>query len=118
MQREIPGAFDNPNRDFVYIEATVEEDFLELVHAIRAENPEVPQPQFGGIMETLATVSLEHGRMLLGMTYKGDILGWRNKIAAYCQGTNREWGIASNGVLVMNDGRRIVLSERNVAFHP
>lgn len=117
MSRKIPGMFHVVGREFQYIEVFENEGFVELTDMVFHCDPDVPIVD-GGALEEKVRLHLDKGRCLLGLSYKGDIEGWRRKLAAFCNATDRVWGVAVRGKLSLSDGSEVQLDESNVTFDP
>ncbi len=116
MEREIPGSIDVEGREFFYIEVNENERFEEIIENSMIETPEIPMPTFGGIIEEKVRLVI-HGKMsLLGISYKGDLQGWRGKLQEYCLARNRNWGIVSEGKLILSNTAQMDLSACEVIF--
>src|SRR5579872_5439968 len=97
----IPGMIDVQGREFFYLELRDKEVFRTLIDQALAANSEVPMPNAGGIIEEKVRILLNGGKSLLGISYKGDLAGWKGKLVAYCEATDRKWGIASGRKLTL-----------------
>lgn len=117
MIRSIPGTIEVPGREFIYIEAAENETFSTLLDEAMEARPNVPMPDSGGVIEERVRVSLSDSVSLLGMSYKGDVEGWRNMLTTYCASRGKMWGIAKKGILFVSDGSEVPLSHANVTFH-
>ena len=116
MTRTIPGTIEDEGREFLYVEVDSDEEFRQLLNDALASNTDVPMPQSGGAIEEKARISLGSDSALMAMSYKGDVLGWRRKLAAYCETKGRKWGVATGQSLTLSDGSQIDLVDGNVIF--
>ena len=116
MTRTIPGMINEEGREVLYIETNENEGFRQLTDKAFASCSDVPMPQHGGMIEEKAHILLDDGSSLLGVSYRGDIPGWRRKLTAYCEFSNRKWGVASNQIMMLSDGTEIDLCTSKVTF--
>ena len=116
MIRTIPGMIEVEGREFLYVEMLTGEGFDDVVNEALACSPDLPLPKTGGVIEEKARIVLDGCTCLLSLSYKGDLAGWRNKLVAYCNSTNRQWGIASRQKIVLSDGRALALEKCDVKF--
>lgn len=116
MKKLIPGLIDEEGREFFYIEIFAREGFDKIADGALAGSPDVPLPEDGGVLEEKAKILLDSHTSLLGLSYRGDLPGWRANLVAYCKATNRIWGIVSDKRLLLSDGRDIALCECDVVF--
>lgn len=115
MARNIPGTIEVEGREFLYVETLQGEGFEEIIDAALSTS-DVPLPKAGGVIEERVRILLEDGTSLLGISYKGDLAGWRAKLLAYCKAKDRRWGIASSQKLALSDGTERILGECEVVF--
>ena len=118
MSRNIPGTIEVEGREFFYIETSDGAGFRKLIDAALTGSPDVPLPNDGGVIEEKVRILLEGGTTLLGISYKGDLPGWRAKLLAYCKANHRTWGIASRQKLALSDGTELALCECEAVFEP
>lgn len=116
MPRSIPGTIEEEGREFVYVEVRYGERVTQLLDKTVALYPDVPLPRSGGIIEEGVRVVLEDGTPLLGMSYQGDLDGWKKRIATFCDKEQRVWGIVNKKRLLLSDGRDVSLFECQVVF--
>ena len=116
MSRHIPGTIEAEGREFFYFEASDCEDFHKIIDDAFKNTPDLPMPTSGGVMEEKAWIRLDRDTSLLGISYKGDLLGWRAKLVAYCNVKHRKWGVVSRQKLTLCDGTELVLDKCDVTF--
>ena len=116
MSRTIPGTIEVEGREFFYAETLAGEGFNKIIDEALAGSPDVPMPTAGGVMEEKVRIVLDDGTSLLGISYKGDLVGWRAKLLAYCKAKHRKCGIASHQKLSLSDGTELALGECEVIF--
>jgi hypothetical protein len=103
-------------REFFYVEILPGEGFDEILDEAMAGSPDLPLPTSGGVIEERVRIYLDSNTSLLGVSYKGDLVGWRAKLVAYCNAKHRKWGIVSRQKVVLSDGRELVLGDCDVVF--
>ena len=59
---------------------------------------------------------LPTGEQVHAISYRGDIVGWREQVARGAQGMGVPIGEIVGGELVLSDGRRFALSQCEVVF--
>ncbi|MBX7105963.1 MAG: hypothetical protein K1X57_17910 [Gemmataceae bacterium] len=116
MNRTIPGIIEVEGREFFYFETLAGEGFDEILDEALAGSTDLPLPKSGGVIEEKVRILLDSNVSLLGVSYKGDLAGWRAKLVAYCNAKHRKWGNVSEQKLVLSDGRELVLGECDVVF--
>ncbi|MDB5390621.1 MAG: hypothetical protein JWM11_6267 [Planctomycetaceae bacterium] len=116
MNQHIPGSIEVEGREFFYVETPNGEVFRKIIDEALAGSPEVPLPKSGGVIEEKARILLDGSTSLLGVSYKGDLAGWRAKLVAYCNAKHLKWGIVSPQKLALSDGAELALGECEVIF--
>ncbi len=116
MNQHIPGMIEVEGREFLYVETQDGETFRSLIDEALAGSPDLPLPKSGGVIEEKVRILLDSNTSILGISYKGDLAGWRAKLVAYCNAKHRKWGIVSRKKVVLSDGRELVLGECDVVF--
>ena len=114
MNRSIPGTEAAEGREFLYIETRQEETFKQLISNVLLAQTEIPMPSAGGIIEERVQITLEDGRSLIGVSYKGDIGGWRARIIGYCELTNRIFGFVSGPLLILSTNAKYPLADLTI----
>lgn len=116
MSRTIPGIIEVEGREFFYVETLSGEGFNEILDEALTGSPDIPLPKAGGVIEEKVRIIVDGGMSLLGVSYKGDLAGWRAKLLAYCKTKHRKCGIASHQKLALSDGTELALGECEVVF--
>jgi hypothetical protein len=116
MTRDIPGMIEVDGREFLYIEIVKGQTFRQLIDETLSFSSNIPMPQSGGVIEEKAHITLGDESSLLAISYKGDLAGWRRKLAAYCEFNKRRWGVVSHQKIILSDGVEIDLRNSNVMF--
>lgn len=114
--RTIPGMIEVQGREFFYAEVSAGEGFHKFVDPALESSPDVPLPKSGGVIEEKIRIRLNEDTTLLGISYKGDLEGWRGKFVAYCKTKHRKWSIVSRQKLVLSDGTALPLAGCKVTF--
>ncbi len=81
VERELPGTRIVEAREFLYVEASDRGAFENMFGEI-TDSPRDAMPACGGVITENATIVLPNGRQIHGLSYKGDIDGWRRVIQA------------------------------------
>ena len=116
MNRTIPGLIEVEGREFFYVEILAGEGFDEILDEALAGSPDLPLPKSGGAIEEKGRILIDSNTSLVGVSYKGDLAGWRAKLVAYCNAKHRKWGVVSRQKVVLSDGRELILGECEVVF--
>lgn len=116
MSRTIPGMIEVEGREFFYVEVRCGERFRTVIDEVLAGSPDLQLPRSGGVIEEKVRILVDGSTYLLGISYKGDVEGWRAKLVAYCNTRHRKWGIVSRQKFALSDGRELVLGECDVVF--
>ena len=116
LKREIPGTIDVEGREFFYIQDFNNEDFHKLIHTALDATPDFPFPTHGGVIEEKVRVSLAGGISMMGLSYKGDNDGWREKFVEYCKSTSRMYGFGRNSQLFLSNGEELFFDSLDVTF--
>ena len=109
MERVLPGTIPFKGREFIYIEASDRESFLALFHSIASYGDGGP-PSDGGALTESAAIFLPDGTQLYGLSYKGDIEGWRKCVEACARALARLLGTIDDDAICLSNGDRIPLA--------
>jgi len=97
-------------REFKYLESeegiSFEEVFPQIIKLSGA-----PLPKSGGMINENRLIILPEGIRLHGVSYKGDLEGWRRIIHQFCEVKNLQYGDIDSGMIVTNRGRRQALDD-------
>jgi hypothetical protein len=115
VRRSIPGTQEVKGREFMYIECREGETFHQIVDSA-FDARSIARPKAGGAMEQKAQIKLKDGVSLRGISYKGDIEGWRAGFVGFCVATERKYGSIKQGRLFLSDGSSSLLEELEVTF--
>ncbi len=115
VRRTIPGTQAVKGREFMYIESAEGETFHQIVNRV-FDARSIARPKAGGAMEEKARIKLKDGVSLKGISYKGDIEGWRAGFIGSCVATGRKYGSIKQGRLFISDGSSSLLEELEVTF--
>ena len=99
----------------MYIESREGETFHQIVDSA-FDARSIARPKAGGAMEQKAQIKLKDGVSLMGISYKGDIEGWRAGFVGFCMATGRKYGAIKQGRLFLSDGSSSLLEELDVTF--
>ncbi len=67
-------------------------------------------------MEQRTRIKLKDGVSLIGISYKGDIEGWRTGFVGFCLAAGRKYGSIRHGRLFLSDGTSLLLEELEFTF--
>jgi hypothetical protein len=116
MTGPIPGTEDVEGREFMYIEELIGQDFSQLMDDIFVSSSLEPMPKSGGILEEKVHITPPGDNPFMGVSFKGDLAGWRHGIVCYCKERGRKWATLRDHVLLVSDGSQILLTECKVEF--
>jgi hypothetical protein len=114
--RRIPGTEIVEGREFRYVECSNDEEFDDLFPEI-AGFGNSPLPKAGGMISENVRLILPDGKTLYGLSYKGDIDGWGQKISAYCSEHGLLWGAICNDAIRLPHGKVIPLKDCETFFY-
>ena len=114
-RRNIPGTISVQGREFAYIESGGRDAFDALFPKLTTYADELPGD--GGAISTNAVLSLPDGRRLYGISYRGDLEGWRRAIEAACGFLGYELAMIEGDVLRLSDGTVVPLADCVVEFY-
>jgi len=113
--RQVPGLVPRPQREFWYFEIqgeqSIENQFGQLVWFI-----DPPLLKNGGAILEGCELTTPTGRRFRGLSYKGDLEGWRQQVVQGGAGLNVTLGQIVNGALALNDGSSFVIEDCQVKF--
>jgi len=118
MQRPIPGVQQVQGREFMYIESAANETFHQLANSVSAVCPLIAIPRSGGAGEEKVRITLNNGISFMGISYKGDIEGWRSRFVELCKASGRKYGFIKEGRLCLSDGSSPLIEELKISFEP
>lgn len=107
---QIPGTIQVPGREFLYIETRSGQEFNQLMDLIFASCPTIPSPESGGVLGEKAWMTLPDDAVLFGISYKGDLDGWRRKVQGFCKESGRQFATPSDTGLLFPDGTTVPFS--------
>jgi hypothetical protein len=116
MRRPLPGTQEVRGREFMYVESAESETFHQLVNLISANCPAVATPRFGGAIEEKVRVTLKNGISLIGISYKGDIEGWRARFVGFCEASGRKYAFIKQGRFSLSDGLSCSIEDLEIRF--
>ena len=100
----------------MYIEGRENETFHQLANSISALCPSIVVPRSGGAIEEKVRVKLKNGDSLIGISYKGDVEGWRARFVGYCEASKRKYGLVKQGRLFLSNGFSSSIEELEITF--
>lgn len=115
VRQAIPGTQEVRGREFMYVERREGETFHQIVdRAFDARS--IARPGAGGAVEQKVQIMLKDGVSLIGISYNGDIEGWRAGFVGFCAATGRKHASIKQGRLLVSDGSSSWLEELEVTF--
>jgi hypothetical protein len=118
MRGTVPGFIGEieEGTEVIYVEASDQENFRLLVDgAIESRPGNTPLPS-GGVLEEKTRVRLPDGTWLLGMSYRGDLPGWRELIVSFCKRNEKKWAFPRGEALAVSDGHETPLMYCDVLY--
>lgn len=100
----------------MYIESAVNETFHQLANSVSTVCPKIAMPSSGGAIEEKVRINLEDGTSMMGISYKGDVEGWRKRFVGLCEAAGRKYGSIREGRLFLSDGSSPLVEELEVIF--
>jgi len=116
VNRSIPGTVEEPGREFLYVGVMPGEDFPQFVEKAFSACSSTPVPTNGAILEEKIWISLPDKTQLLGLSYRGDLHGWRNKVPQFCEQEGRIYGIPTKDAFLLSDGTVLPFRNCEVVF--
>ena len=116
MDRSLPGTIHVQGREFLYIESPRGEGFAQMLARVLSQSPDVRLPKSGGVVEEKARIVLSDNTPFVGVSYKGDLDGWRAKIVRFCEANGRRWGTVRGGRFVTSDTKETSLADCEIEF--
>ncbi|MCY2930867.1 MAG: hypothetical protein NTV86_15530 [Planctomycetota bacterium] len=100
MNRPLPGTIAIEGREFLYVEYQDAAQFRKCFFHIPCD----PLPREGGIINEEVTVTLAQEIQLHGVSYKGDIEGWRRCLLGWCRKSGLIWGKVVGDSIALSNG--------------
>ncbi len=117
QNREIPGTIAVEGREFRYISDDGLDKFEEELFDRILNQLDVPIAQNGGVISENCKLWLPTGDLYHGLSYKGDINGWRKEIEQGAAIIGLHIGMIVNGSIKLLNGREFKLSDCKVEFY-
>jgi len=114
--RELPGTIEVAGREFVYVEYDSIRKFKKVFHKM-FEKSGAPMPEAGGMLSHNVCIRVPGGQLFFGVSYKGDIPGWRAIVHGFCESGNLRWATITDGRIVLSDGQSFELGECEIQFY-
>lgn len=113
MARDVPGTIPVEGREFIYIEWNNTETFSAFFQKIPTCG-DSPFPTSGGSINENAIIELPDGRQMFGLSYKGDIAGWRRKIIECCETNKLIWATINQQLIKLSNDEEYLLGKCNI----
>ena len=110
MQRPVPGTVPVDGTEFLYVEGQNKEHFSDVFFG-STEYGSVEIPKSGGLVERGAIIHLPDGRQMFGVSYRGDLEGWRKDIESICEALGLEMGRIEGRTIRLSSGEKIALED-------
>jgi len=102
MERTLPGTTGVEGREFLYVEYPSAWGFRKAFFEIARICPSVPKD--GGIITEESSIVLPDGLHLHGISYNGDLAGWRRCIMHWCKVREVRWGKIDGTQVLLSSG--------------
>lgn len=116
MSRVIPGTVQVSGRNFKYVQAINKKEFEYQFPKITSYGMS-EMPKSGGMISENTEILLPDGTLMFGVSYKGDLNGWENKIKDFCATLNLLHGEICVASLILSDGKIVSLSKCSICFY-
>jgi hypothetical protein len=87
---QLPGVAPVEGREFCYVQGKEVKSFQRLFPKITS-HAKIGLPHHGGMIEENAIIGTPDGRLFFGLSYAGDIEGWRANVEACCAALALSW---------------------------
>lgn len=104
---DLPGVRTHKEREFRYVEIASERGWFHKF----VEGEDLPQPTHGGCIEERIALRTPDGREFAGLSYRGDLEGWRLLIEALAHQRGGLVAHIQGSELICKDGPRYQLSD-------
>ena len=111
IKRSIPGITGTSSRVFMYIESCRNESFRQIIDAALGASSDLPLPKFGGVIEEKVQVRIDDYTTLIGISYKGDIEGWQDRLVGFCKEAGRVYGFIKDEQFCLSTGATLPLED-------
>lgn len=103
MEMPFPGTTAVQGRQFLFVEDQGAESFRKFFPKI-TKFGNSPLPVGGGAINEEAMVRLPDGTEMYGVSFKGDLEGWRRKIIEAAEANELRWGEIKGGAIRLSNG--------------
>lgn len=114
--RDVPGFLKHPNSDCRYVESSSAEAFGAYFRQIAPLDPK-NLPSAGGLVNERVEIKLPTGESFFGITYGGDLDGWRTLIENHARVSGVRYGRIDGESLVLSDGSIKELTACEIVQH-
>jgi len=104
----LPGIYPIEGREFRYLEWKSTEGFRELFPKISSFG-DSNLPSHGGILNEETVITLPTGERFFGVSFRGDLAGWDQKISDCAAANNLRVGRVIKRMLKLSDGTEVSL---------
>ena len=117
MERNIPGTINIVGREFCYIEDDGKDKFEEELFDKVTSPYEFTNAKDGGIISENCKLWIPTNELFHGLSYKGDVDGWRKDIFDGAKKLNLLIGNINGENIELSDGRIYPLTKCKVEFY-
>lgn len=123
INRHIPGTIKVEGREYLYISDDGEDLFTKGGRTVKGQslfdkvNSLFKIAQSGGVISENCKLRLPTNELFHGLSYKGDIEGWRKQIEQGAEQLGLLTGEISENNIELSDGRIYALSDCKVEFY-
>ncbi len=114
--RVIPGSVSVPGREFRYLRCASQLKFTKLFDELGDYRSD-PAPRSGGLISENAVLGTPTGEQYFGVSYKGDVDGWRAHVAGFCVAAGIDCAVVVDGRLQLPEGESVALSDCDAEFY-
>lgn len=123
INRHIPGTIKVEGREYLYISDDGEDFFTKSSRTVKKQSlfDKVTSlfeiAQSGGVISENCKLRLPTNELFHGLSYKGDIEGWRKQIEQGAEQLGLLTGKISENNIELSDGRIYALSDCKIEFY-
>jgi hypothetical protein len=110
-ERKIPGTIPSDTRKYIYIahnkDGMDDKDQFNLL----SDAMDFSHSSYGGMLEEQFSIITPDGSLFHGISYKGDLEGWRKDIELGAKNLNLPTAVIQDNNIIISDGRSFKLSD-------
>ncbi len=117
MERKIPRTEDYENREVLYILDNDGNSFEKKIFK-KVTNEIIPLiPKNGGVISENCKIVLPTNETFYGLSYKGDITGWRKQIELGAEALGLLTAEINGNEILLSDNRSYILNDCIIEFY-